>query len=116
MKKRIILLCVTLVVFAPIAFGGRVTTSEEQASRDRFIQNNQEKLQEDIRQLKIIVGVLGIALVCVAVYRRKGVQSLSSPATIADTSPVTRLKCPRCGMEHASDDTICKNPNCKTQF
>ncbi len=25
-------------------------------------------------------------------------------------------KCPRCGMEHDPGDTVCKNPNCKTQF
>ena len=28
----------------------------------------------------------------------------------------TRPKCPRCGWEHDPADTICKNPDCKTQF
>lgn len=27
-----------------------------------------------------------------------------------------RPRCPRCGQEHDPGDTICKNPNCKTQF
>lgn len=25
-------------------------------------------------------------------------------------------KCPRCGWEHDPGDTVCKNPNCRTQF
>ena len=30
--------------------------------------------------------------------------------------PTSRPKCPYCGWEHDPGDTICKNPNCKTQF
>ncbi len=41
-------------------------------------------------------------------------------ATINQKRPLdsgsTLPKCPRCGQEHAPGDTICKNPNCKTQF
>ena len=25
-------------------------------------------------------------------------------------------KCPRCGLWHDPNDTVCKNPNCRTQF
>ena len=28
----------------------------------------------------------------------------------------SRPKCPRCGWEHDPDDTVCKNPVCKTHF
>lgn len=34
----------------------------------------------------------------------------------SDLSASGRPKCPRCGWEHDPSDTICKNPDCKTQF
>ena len=53
----------------------------------------------------IILAVLGFAF-----WPRKTV----SPSSSADSSD--RPTCPRCGWEHDPKDTVCKNPNCKTQF
>ncbi len=53
----------------------------------------------------IILAVLGFAF-----WPRKTV----SPPSSAESSD--RPKCPRCGWEHDPKDTVCKNPNCKTQF
>ena len=41
-------------------------------------------------------------------------KSSGRPENIAKSDE--RKKCPRCGWEHDSNDTVCKNPNCKTQF
>ena len=43
----------------------------------------------------------------------------SDTPSVLPMQPATdsgRPKCPRCGQEHNPADTICKNPNCKTQF
>lgn len=53
----------------------------------------------------VILAVLGFAF-----WPRKTV----SPSASAESSD--RPKCPRCGWEHDPKDTVCKNPNCKTQF
>lgn len=53
----------------------------------------------------IILAVLGLA-----VWSSRAVTP-SNPAESSD-----RPKCPRCGWEHDPKDTVCKNPNCKTQF
>ena len=53
----------------------------------------------------IILAVLGFAF-----WPRK----VLSPSASTDSS--THPKCPRCGWEHDPKDTVCKNPNCKTQF
>ena len=34
----------------------------------------------------------------------------------APSVPQSKNKCPRCGWEHDPNDTVCKNPSCKTQF
>lgn len=38
----------------------------------------------------------------------------SSTSSFVNSS--SRPKCPCCGREHDPGDTVCKNPNCKTQF
>lgn len=53
----------------------------------------------------VICGVLGLAF-----WPRK-----SKPVPISATRS-DQHKCPRCGWEHDPDDTVCKNPACKTQF
>lgn len=53
----------------------------------------------------VICGVLGFAF-----WPRK---SKSVPVSAARSD---QRKCPRCGWEHDPSDTVCKNPNCKTQF
>ena len=53
----------------------------------------------------VICGVL-----CLAFWPRR-----SKSATINSTRS-DQHKCPRCGWEHDPGDTVCKNPNCKTQF
>ena len=53
----------------------------------------------------VICGVLGLAF-----WPRK-----SKPVPISATRS-DQHKCPRCGWEHDPSDTVCKNPNCKTQF
>ena len=32
------------------------------------------------------------------------------------TVQANKHKCPRCGWEHDPGDTVCRNPNCRTQF
>jgi hypothetical protein len=46
------------------------------------------------------------------VLRRKKPSSHRAQNAFEDQRP----KCPRCGQEHNPGDTICKNPNCRTQF
>lgn len=53
----------------------------------------------------VICCVLGLAF-----WPRK-----SKPVTISSARS-DQHKCPRCGWEHDPSDTVCKNPNCKTQF
>lgn len=50
------------------------------------------------------------AVLCLIFWPRKSV------ANTVSTTLSTKRKCPRCGWEHDPGDTICKNPNCKTQF
>ena len=50
------------------------------------------------------------SILCLTFWPRKSrVASLS--LTLSD-----KHKCPRCGWKHDPGDTVCKNPNCKTQF
>lgn len=53
----------------------------------------------------VICGVLGLAF-----WPRKS-KSVAISSVRSD-----QHKCPRCGWEHDPSDTVCKNPNCKTQF
>lgn len=53
----------------------------------------------------VILAVLGFAF-----WPRKTVPPSVPPESF------DRPKCPRCGWEHDPGDTVCKNPNCKTQF
>ena len=53
----------------------------------------------------VICGVLGLAF-----WPRK-----SKPVPISATRS-DQHKCPRCGWEHDPEDTVCRNPNCRTQF
>lgn len=55
------------------------------------------------------IGVLIIAVMGFIFWPRK-------PISSAYADPYKRPRCPRCGWEHDPTDTICKNPNCKTQF
>lgn len=50
------------------------------------------------------------AVLCLIFWPRKPVSNAMN------TTLSTKHKCPRCGWEHDPGDTICKNPNCKTQF
>ncbi len=60
--------------------------------------------------LLVPVTIVILAVVVFAFWPRKTV----SPSAVAESSD--RPKCPRCGWEHDPKDTVCKNPNCKTQF
>jgi hypothetical protein len=58
--------------------------------------------------LSIVLSVLGV--LCLVFWPRKSKVASPNP-TLSD-----RHKCPRCGWEHDPDDTVCRNPNCRTQF
>jgi len=58
--------------------------------------------------IPVVLVVCGI--LCLVFWPRKPMQTAQNPV-----SPVNN-KCPRCGWEHDPDDTVCKNPKCKTQF
>ena len=58
--------------------------------------------------LSIVLVIVGI--ICLVFWPRKPVQAV--PSRLA----ADKNKCPRCGWEHDPGDTVCKNPNCKTQF
>ena len=58
--------------------------------------------------LSIVLSVCGI--LCLMFWPRKSRATSLSP-TLSD-----KHKCPRCGWEHDPDDTVCRNPNCRTQF
>ena len=50
------------------------------------------------------------SILCFAFWPRKS-KSVAISSVRSD-----QHKCPRCGWEHDPSDTVCKNPNCKTQF
>lgn len=50
------------------------------------------------------------SILCFAFWPRKS-KSLAISSARSDQN-----KCPRCGWEHDPDDTVCRNPNCRTQF
>lgn len=50
------------------------------------------------------------SILCFAFWPRK-----SKPVAISSARS-DQHKCPRCGWEHDPDDTVCRNPNCRTQF
>ena len=58
--------------------------------------------------LSIVLSVCGI--LCLVFWPRKSKAASLNP-TLSD-----KPKCPRCGWEHDPGATVCKNPNCKTQF
>lgn len=58
--------------------------------------------------LSIVLSVCGI--LCLVFWPRKSKTSTINP-TLSD-----KHKCPRCGWEHGPEDTVCRNPNCRTQF
>ena len=58
--------------------------------------------------LSIVLSVCGI--LCLVFWPRKSRAATLSP-TLSD-----KHKCPRCGWEHDPGDTVCRNPNCRTQF
>lgn len=60
--------------------------------------------------LLLPISVFALAVVCFAFWPRK---LLAAPSS-SDSS--SQLKCPRCGWEHGPNDSVCKNPACKTQF
>ena len=72
--------------------------------------------EENQRWVKILLSILipiiaiTLAVLGFAFWPRK----VLSPSASTDSS--ARPKCPRCGWEHDPKDTVCKNPNCKTQF
>ena len=62
-----------------------------------------------------LIILLSIVSVIIAVCAFVFWPHKTKPVSILGDMP-SRLKCPRCGWEHVPGDTICKNPDCKTQF
>ena len=58
--------------------------------------------------IPIVIVVCGI--LCLVFWPRKS-KSVSINPALSD-----KHKCPRCGWEHSPEDTVCRNPNCRTQF
>jgi predicted PurR-regulated permease PerM len=58
--------------------------------------------------LSIVLSICGT--LCLVFWPRKS-KTIAINPTLSD-----KHKCPRCGWEHGPDDTVCKNPNCRTQF
>ena len=50
------------------------------------------------------------SILCFAFWPRK------SKSVAISSARSDQHKCPRCGWEHDPDDTVCRNPNCRTQF
>lgn len=60
---------------------------------------------------------LAIAILGFFIWVRTGSKIVTAQASQKQTEVDSNLpKCPRCGQEHDPTDTVCKNPNCKTQF
>jgi hypothetical protein len=60
--------------------------------------------------ITIPIVIVICSILCFAFWPRKSRAASLSP-TLSD-----QHKCPRCGWEHGPNDTVCRNPNCKTQF
>ena len=58
----------------------------------------------------ILIVMVICGILCLAFWPRKSKLPTVNPAQLE------QHKCPRCGWEHDLGDTVCKNPNCKTQF
>lgn len=58
--------------------------------------------------LSIVLSICGT--LCLVFWPRKS-KTIAINPTLSD-----KHKCPRCGWEHDPGDTVCKNPNCRTQF
>lgn len=58
--------------------------------------------------LSIVLSVCGT--LCLVFWPRKS-KTIAINPTLSD-----KHKCPRCGWEHGPEDTVCRNPNCRTQF
>ena len=89
---------------------------EELEKANEKAENASKEAKKGVRtssySLGLLLPVAAIILIILgfAFWPRKTV----SPSSSADSSD--RPKCPRCGWEHDPKDTVCKNPNCKTQF
>ena len=60
---------------------------------------------------------LAIVILGIVMWMRTGSKAIAATAAQKQAATDSALpKCPRCGQEHDPGDTICKNPNCKTQF
>lgn len=74
------------------------------------------KLQGTGRNANIALWIsLSIVLsicctLCLVFWPRKS-KTIAINPTLSD-----KHKCPRCGWEHGPEDTVCRNPNCRTQF
>jgi hypothetical protein len=58
--------------------------------------------------LSIVLSICGT--LCLVFWPRKS-KTIAINPTLSD-----KHKCPRCGWEHGPEDTVCRNPNCRTQF
>lgn len=62
------------------------------------------------RWVLLLTAVVVCVILCFMFWPRK-----SNSGTVRHASS-DKSRCPRCGWEHGPNDTICRNPNCKTQF
>ena len=58
--------------------------------------------------LSIVLSIC--CTLCLVFWPRKS-KTIAINPTLSD-----KHKCPRCGWEHGPEDTVCRNPNCRTQF
>ena len=79
------------------------------------IEDRVKSVEREIRTWKRLsfglIAAVTVLFLSNVVRPRKAI--VSSPI---ESRASSRPKCPRCGQEYDSGDTVCKNPNCKTQF
>ena len=63
-----------------------------------------------VRWVLLLTAAVVCVILCFMFWPRK-----SNSGTTRHASS-DKSRCPRCGWEHGPNDTICRNPNCKTQF
>ena len=98
------------------------STNESLKSENQVLHSDNNNLRSENGRLKsrwlwpwiflsfVVGGVCGLVLYRVA--RRTPGPNVAIPTRLDTGLP----KCPRCGLEHNPDDTVCKNPKCRTQF
>ena len=136
MKTKFFLVCVVILVSSSLVWAENDKSYSDRRLNDRVapLEGQLTKLERQIGELRASVrdlqskveggeGKANVALwisvpivmvifgvICLVFWPKKAV------AVAINSDRADKNKCPRCGWEHGPGDTVCKNPNCKTQF